>query len=268
MILALVTVLTLRYLDGQGIWIAVIAFGANIVKGLVVFGLPDTNRLRLPLLYLIQLDGWLHVIWLMVLVGSVIVYRFRHRLPRWSIPRLPTSLPAQMTAVVVVIGLVSGLHRANIGAQNSPFPCLGGLPEARDWLALQLWARANTPQGTIFVNPPDMWGFEGFSQRGQIISVIEMGLSLYTEATFWEEIERTRAYGVDPLNVDFRGKSPLTNALREAYESFDEKDFCRMQHEFDASYAIVRSGKSPSPTPVYTNDHFTVFAIECSLRTQ
>ena len=147
------------------------------------------------------------------------------------------------------------------------YPVAYALPDFKrtgteaDWLEVQKWARAQTPKGTVFVTPPNQWGFELVSERGQIISVYEMGLSIYVPAIFPIEIERTRDYGVDPLSTSVRGKLELGRALTASYERFTEADFLRLARKHEATYAIVDGGRSLAFEPVFHNGRFKVYRL-------
>ena len=130
-----------------------------------------------------------------------------------------------------------------------------------DWVEVQEWARTHTPEGTVFVTPPDQWGFELLSERAQIISVLEMGLSIYVPAIFPVEVDRTRDYGVDPLSATLRGKLDLGRALTRNYEQFTEADFLRLGRKHGATYAVVAAGRSLPFERVFRNARFLVYRL-------
>jgi hypothetical protein len=194
-----------------------------------------------------------HYIWLfyagaiVALVARGVVDLGQARAFRWTRRRWTVCL-----AALFVLGLYPAAHA---------LPDFKRTGSEADWLDVQRWARTHTPKGTVFVTPPDQWGFELVSERGQIISIYEMGLSIYVPALFALEVDRTRDYGVDPLATTLRGKLELGRALTANYDGFREPDFLRLARKHGATYAVVAAGRTLAFERVFHNGRFAVYRL-------
>ncbi|MBI4520061.1 MAG: hypothetical protein HY701_04450 [Gemmatimonadetes bacterium] len=124
------------------------------------------------------------------------------------------------------------------------------------WKDVQQWARAATPRTATFLTPPRLCGFETFSDRAAIMSICDIGRSVYAPEMASEEIRRLRAYG---------GPGPLSEqyftALGPHYQGLDGHGLAALGRAFGATYAIVSKPTGVMLPRVYENARFAVFRM-------
>ncbi len=132
--------------------------------------------------------------------------------------------------------------------------------EVAPWKEVQLWAKRSTPRGAVFITPPDWCGFSGYSERESVMSVGDLGRSIYTSNTTAEEIRRVRSFsGAEP-------GSPLSREelgqLEGRFERMSRDELSRLASQYNATYAVVPKPTDLSFPRAYENSRFVVYRIE------
>lgn len=134
--------------------------------------------------------------------------------------------------------------------------------KARDYLAVQRWARANTSPGTIFApDPVHAYGWREYSHRPSFGSVREWlyaGWIYNTHpATIEEGVRRFEALGLkidDYLAIEdpAAARSNIYRDVRKNYYSLGADWFSRIHDQFGVQYFIFEKEhrKAPPPIPV------------------
>lgn len=129
------------------------------------------------------------------------------------------------------------------------------------WRDIQLWARINTPKDSVFVNPPAWCGFEVFSDRASIISICDVGRSIYSSNTAVEELRRIRAYSEPTNGVELLSAQNFLN-LERRYETLSAAELRDLASAFGATYAIMPKRKKLSFPHAYQNSGFVVYQLK------
>jgi hypothetical protein len=124
-------------------------------------------------------------------------------------------------------------HYPNVSISVTDFP---------NWLAIQVWAKQNTPPETVFLTPPSLHGFRSFSQRSIIGDLKDGAVVFYT----WEYTKLWQDKMVTLKN----------------YTQFRESDFIKIQQQYPFQYLIVASSHPALNFPlVYRNSDFFIYKI-------
>lgn len=122
--------------------------------------------------------------------------------------------------------------------------------ESGNWIALQKWARDNTPKSAVFLVPPDTYGFRVFSLRSPAAEWLDGG------AMHWAPGFET---GWAARMADMRAWD--RSGPGAGYSSLNERDLARLGLKYGASYAARRSSAPLPLKAVYSNPDFTLYAL-------
>ncbi|GGY44504.1 hypothetical protein GCM10007148_11770 [Parvularcula lutaonensis] len=116
------------------------------------------------------------------------------------------------------------------------------------------WARDNTPEGSIFITPPDMEAFRMLSQRGIVVD--------YTSIPFsdqglqeWRSRMRT-LYGATGQAGGFRA----LRIMRRNYHAIDPVRLRRAMSRYGADFAVLYADTEWDGAVLYANEEFKVVA--------
>lgn len=177
----------------------------------------------------------------------------------WPTPRVggETALRAAVMILAVLICAhvyVQALPRLTGGDYRGP-------ALAASWRDVQFWARAHTPDGTTFLNPPDWCGFEVYSDRPAVTNICDMGRSLWMTGTLAEELQRIRAYAAPGTEATVIASRHALDALETRYEALDAEELRRLGRAVGAAYTIMPKPGRAALTPAYENDLFVVYSL-------
>jgi len=119
------------------------------------------------------------------------------------------------------------------------------------WIDVQIWAKANTPEDSIYIIPPYINGFRVYSERS-ILGCWKDGIISYYNETFagiwWE---RMQDLGYTQKNYKMYNRT-----------IYDSLDFQWLGKKYNASYIVAEQPGIDSVLPrVYENGHYVVFSI-------
>lgn len=143
-------------------------------------------------------------------------------------------------------------------------PGISLYPQKTDWVAVQLWAKTNTPKDALFVTPPERWwlfepDWRVFSERSTLVTLSEVLEFAFTPE--YTDSWKTRFSKVAPGALDQFGVDILESKrqTRDAYESLSDEQLQSLATEYNLSYIVVaRPRVLPFPL-VYQNDSFSVY---------
>lgn len=117
-----------------------------------------------------------------------------------------------------------------------------------EWVDIQIWARNNTSQGTIFLTPPEIDGFRVYSRRGIVFDYKSGGGngSFFT-IDWWE---RANSFGAESLSSE---------ALGDAYRKMSIENKVKLAQRFGASYIVAFRSEETQGKAVYSNNVWSVF---------
>lgn len=111
-----------------------------------------------------------------------------------------------------------------------------------DWIALQLWAKNNTPRDAIFLVPPKQTGFRIFSQR-PIAGDIKDGAVVMYSPTF--------AYMWFSIITDIENYLELTN-----------EDFLKLKEKYNFNYIVTTNEQYIYLPTIYKNNSYSVYQFK------
>lgn len=127
-----------------------------------------------------------------------------------------------------------------------------------EWVDIQLWARTNSPQGALFIVPPQLRGFRVDAERS-IFGDYKDGIQMYFNPEFGNEWkDRMQRLG---------NKSGLyEDNLGQNYSNLKEKQFLEIAGKFKEQHNTVFvvsyvDHKMLNFTTTYTNDEFVVYRV-------
>lgn len=179
-----------------------------------------------------------------------------------------------LTATVVFICLIFSVQ----SMVDSAHPAR---PKHKAYLDVQLWAKENTPPGTLFmIEPSRAYGWRDYSRRpsfGVLREWIHTSwLYRANEKAFNEGMRRARLLGIEPdkylkrsLNSGKRSVGPeyrkLRRAARERYNAMDRKELAKLAEKegidffvFDKNFKNNSRDNYLYPT-AYENEYFFVY---------
>ncbi len=157
--------------------------------------------------------------------------------------------------LVVVLLLGVGIY-----VIDRSFSLVNGADEK--WLAVQYWAKENTPLEVMFIVPPHSSGFRIESERA-IYGDWKDGTQMFFNPAYGREwIRRMTALGYDEAmeieNFD------NTDKLIAAFQTLSEADFMRISREIDGTtYLVMYATRKPLNFPlVYESEQFKIYEIK------
>ncbi len=173
---------------------------------------------------------------------------------------------------LLVVAAVATMASANLAAAFRPdtwSPGIHVFPRQTPWYDVQVWARNNTPQETLFLAPPYIWGryqpdWRVFSERSTVVTLPEL-----LEASFVPEYADSwlaRLADVAPgAFPQFRGNY-FDNAIitARAFNGLTDAEFLRVACKYGAAYAVVEKPHRRAFPAVYENQGFVVYDMRMS----
>lgn len=124
--------------------------------------------------------------------------------------------------------------------------------ETASWIALQKWARDNTPVPAVFLVPPDTYGFRVFSLRSPVTEWLDGG-AMHWAPGFEKDWEQRLA--------DLRAASPAPAGPDQGYSRIPRSGFLTLGCKYGAAYVVRRSDAPLAFKPLYSNRDFTLYAL-------
>jgi hypothetical protein len=124
--------------------------------------------------------------------------------------------------------------------------------DSRDWVEMQRWAAANTPENAKFFVPPDTYGFRVFSLRSPVVEWLDCS------AMHWAPgFEK----GWEARLADLRAASPNPGAPDLGYSEIPPGGFAALGRKYGAAY-VVRRASAPFPfKSLHANPSFTLYNL-------
>lgn len=186
----------------------------------------------------------------------------------------------QIAVLVVLFCFVFSLYNLAVLSfpQTYKSLSLGDKEKASAYLDVQLWAKWNTPRGTLFMTDPSKsYGWRDYSQRpsfGVLREWIHTSW-LYTgnKELFSEGIRRVQVLGINPYgylqrSLDGTKKSVgyeyeyrrLASDISHRYKSINAHDFIKLAQQEKIEYFVFEKKqiKQPQLHVVYQNDYYVV----------
>jgi hypothetical protein len=158
---------------------------------------------------------------------------------------------------------------------------LGHLPnealrkDAYAMLDAELWARDNTPPGTLFMPDPgmqDAWRGKSYRPSFGVVREWLFYSTLYNSnsATLEEGLNRYRALGLEApppyiFDKSERRMLPLFNRItrsaQQRYYAMDKADYARFAEAYDIRYFVLQRENLVKPVPldiVFENSHYLI----------
>lgn len=124
--------------------------------------------------------------------------------------------------------------------------------DTASWIALQKWARDNTPVTAVFLVPPDTYGFRVFSMRSPVTEWLDGG-AMHWAPGFEKDWEQRLA--------DLRAASPAPGGPDQGYSRIPRSGFLELGRKYGAAYVVRRSDAPIAFKPLYSNRDFTLYAL-------
>lgn len=137
------------------------------------------------------------------------------------------------------------------------------------WLNVQLWARANTPEGSLFLAEPYLPGFQGFAERPNLVDFIDIGGCYYVPSLATELERRLGSFGFHIRDFVLLNKTYMRRLMREAMTRLSADDLVRISHEHGVRYFVLHNGarsweEVPEANRLYRNSYFCVIEAPIS----
>lgn len=184
----------------------------------------------------------------------------------WALQRWlrPQRLPRFIVWATILVSFVAVFFIAFAYGIWSPGIYMYG-PNT-PWEDAQGWARQNTPLDTLFITPPQIWGFyqsewQVFSERSTLATQSEL-----LEAAFAPEYLdywRPRFESVAPgALAQFRGDYFENKRITEAaFYSLTTADLVRIGEQYGAAYLVVEKPHEYDLVLVYQNSEYRIYSL-------
>jgi hypothetical protein len=221
-------------------------------------GMARAGRFRWPVLFFLvsgmALSGWADAEWtstaviLLVIIGG---YLYVSEKPPGMLRLRNRSLAAVVSAISLAM-----MALGNIPTVSSLWnPVVVPSPVARDWRAVQEWAKINTPRDAQFLVPTYPGGFRTFSERSSW-GEWKDGQAMYLYPPFEDEYrKRMMAVGYS------WGKWNGTEAIAETYKHLSWERLLAIAQQNHLSYIIQFHDVAYRSTPIFANQHYSVYKV-------
>jgi hypothetical protein len=134
------------------------------------------------------------------------------------------------------------------------------------WYRAQIWAKMNTPVGTWFITPPQIWSFYDsewrvFSERSTVATHSELLEAAFAPEyiDYWKPRFETLAPGA---LAQFAGNFfENQQTVARAYYGLSDDQLLAAAHKYGAAYVVVEKPHR-RPWPVaYENEGFVIYAV-------
>jgi hypothetical protein len=131
--------------------------------------------------------------------------------------------------------------------------------EVNDWLHIQDWAKANSTAGTVFLTPPDQFGFRVFSERSPVVEWLDASAMHWAPGA--EKIWMGRLRDIAAVHDATSGHMPAFMQNDIGYAEITSDGYLALCRKYGAKYFITRSDHDMSPLhPAYANGTFAIYA--------
>ncbi len=224
--------------------------GIVVLIGMIVWPVPGAGRL---------VAGVLGALIVLLILGASLAR------PHATLPRTRRS-SGVLLAGALGVSVLAGV----VGWMNSGYAWLRtSAPEP--WREAQVWAQANTPEGSVFITPPYLAGWRIDSHRPTFGELRDGGLLFYSGQPALEWEDRMRLLGMDSMrawwwDVEPGTDDPYHSALRERYGAAINERFNEIAARADASYIVVEQTPDPAwGEPVWSSDAFVIVRVSTQL---
>jgi len=188
-------------------------------KLLKFFGLISFMALSLNLFYIFLASA---VIFIILLIKFKIITK--------------NTVPVIFSNVIYVT-IVFGLILNILHLRNS----INYQLQKNDWTDIQIWAKENTPEDTLFLVPPYQTGFRIFSHRPIVGDIKDGAVVIYSlsYAKSW---------------------SAKMNDL-ESYDNSDQSDFVQLANKYHFDYFVTRATQNVKFEKAYENKSFIIYKL-------
>ncbi len=171
----------------------------------------------------------------------------------------------QIVAVVLVIGGM--LTVALVGGLTNLWQPGYHIYGARTpWVAVQEWAKNNTPIDTTFITPPQMYSqyipdWRVFSERGTVVTLDALEDIPYDPGALPDWLARFNALApgaIARFNYNYFTSEQVT---AYAFYSLTADDLVRIARQYHASYLVLEKPHSLNFPVVYENVGFVVYDL-------
>ena len=123
---------------------------------------------------------------------------------------------------------------------------------------VQVWANQNTKNGAVFITPPYIRGFRGFSQRSIVADCTDMAVANPICIHGYIAIKRIETL----CDAKFTGSDMCSPEFcRQKYNNLSEEKLSELSKKYQASYVVVEKPWAKNLKVVYENDKFRVYKI-------
>ena len=116
---------------------------------------------------------------------------------------------------------------------------------AKTWVAVQLWAKDNTPRSAVFITPPYLAGFRAFSERSTVAE--------------WKD--GTQQFFDSGFSNAWWARMADLPRERDKYGELPEGRLRELARKYGASYVIMPAARTLSLPLVYGNRRYRVYAL-------
>ncbi len=121
------------------------------------------------------------------------------------------------------------------------------------WIDVQLWAKENTPPGSLFITPPDKVGFRYYSERSPLVENKDGAMSVYSQEYAREWDHRMKALGILPrCDARYYGK---------IYDQLPSWRLIWVGSYYGADYLVVRNSVHPGMKLLYQNPEYSLYRM-------
>ena len=129
------------------------------------------------------------------------------------------------------------------------------------WREVQLWAQEQTSLDSVFITPPQLDGWQVFSQRSGVFDYKSLTSIHWGPQNTEQWIERLNDFGYD-LKRDAR--RDMRRLLARSYSKFSAAYFQGLAQKYGADYLVTRSTRKLPFVRLYQNTAFTVYQVAAS----
>jgi hypothetical protein len=155
--------------------------------------------------------------------------------------------------IFVLFLIVSSLRRLYLNYKNWGFFTLDNSNNI-EWKETQLWAKNNTSIDTLFIIPPEMYGFRIYSQRSILGSFKDGASMLFHPYLYKEWAVRMTDLGIE--------KEMAKGAFLFGYKEINDLSLIkRLTEKYQADY-LVSVYPDLALTKVYQNKQYTIYKLK------
>lgn len=165
---------------------------------------------------------------------------------------------------VLALGALLGGCGVIVARENLWQPGLHLYGPRNAWMDVQLWAKHNTPQDTLFITPPHLWGlyeseWRVFSERSTVSTLSELLEAAFVPEyiDYWRPRFEALAPGaLAQLEGDFFAD---VQRVAAAYYGLSDAALLAAAAEYSAAYIVVEKPHTRAWPIVYENAEYVVY---------